>query len=394
MESYDNFEALNNEYLRLKMAVDKYKTDLEKSNKDLESALENKKNAENALKGATKPAEKRQYQEELNKAITAIKDLEIEIDMIEGKITNSREDIDKMIEAVRSIPEISEQCNQALEKNTERKIAKFQKQKKEQEQKKTTLVELKNIIQKHPQAQIFVNNIETKSLEISKRELEIKNIQEKIDKLDPKDPNYASDKAELEGDKTKLEGECTKLKGDRQTERDGLKKLLNNPKYNEHIDKLTTRSELDKDINNCERLIRRSDNKIKDYRVSNISVNVENSINSQQQNPPSTLTTPTKWETFKEDIKSVFSKKQPGDPSRLSKIGNTFKNLFKKQEALPAPTAPTATENLFKDEIKVDNAMQYQIVRDIFEEDKSKVADGVKKSSEAREAAKKDDGSR
>lgn len=397
MKEYENFEALNEDYKKLKLKVEIFKKDLEKQNNDLDIAKKNKENIENSLKTAD-PKDKRKLQEDLTKAIIVIEKLELDIEATKTQIENVENEVKEIIDSIRGIPEIAEECKQAVNKNTDRKISKFQKQKKEQEAKKETLLELRNILQKHPQAQIFVNNIENKSLEISKKELEIKSIQEKIDKLDPKDPNYASDKAKLEGDKTRLEGECTKLKVDRQTHRDGLKKLINNPKYNEHIDNLTTRSALEKNIKNCERLIRRSENKINDYKIGNIKVNIENIediLNAQPTQP--TQPAPTKWETFKSDFKNIFSKKQPGDSSRLSKIGKTFKNLFTKQSALPAPTTvptPTTHTSPFRDDIKVENAMQYEVVRDLFEADKKRVKDSVQKSSADREAAKKDEGSR
>jgi len=368
-------ENLNNEYLRLKAAVEKYKVDLEKKENDLKQALKDKENAENALNSAKTNKDKKKFQEDLNKAITTIGDLKSELESLKIRQDTSKETIQGIIDELKSRPEISDQIKRSIDVRTDRQIAKFEKQKKEQEAKKATMEQLKNIIERHPQAQIFVNNIETKSLEISKRELEIKDIDKKIDELDPADPNYATEKAKLDGDKAKLEGECNTLKGERQTERDGLKKLLNNPKYNEHIDNLTTKNALDKDIRNADRLIRRSENKVHDYQYAKESLYREDSTPVT----PTTPVQPTRWETFKADVKSVFSKKQPGDPSRLSKVGNVFKNLFKKQSALPpAPTPATPTVNSFKDDIKVDNdIMKYEVVQEIYNQEmKDKVNEG------------------
>lgn len=375
-------EDLNNEYLRLKSAVEKYKEDLKQCDKDLQVALKDKENAENALKTA-KPKEKKKFQEDLNKAITAIEDAYSKIEFYKGKQENNEKTMEEMINAVKSTPEIEEQCKRAIDIRTDRQIAKFEKQKKEQEDKKTALIGLKNIIDRHPQAIQFVNEIETASLQLSKKEIEIKDIQDQIDKLDPKDPDYATEKAKLEVDKTKLEGDCSSLKITRQSSRDQLKKLLNNPKYNEHIDNLTTRSALDKNINNCDRLIRRSENKIHDYQYAKDSL--------YKENQPEPTTVPTKWETFKEDIKSVFSKKEPGDSSRLGKLGRAIKNLFTKQEKLPAPTpTPTPTPiTSFKDEIKLNNnIMSYEVVQDVY---KQTINEKVNEGKQAREA---DDGSR
>lgn len=368
-------EKLNNEYLRLKSAIEKYKTDLEESKGNLKLALKDKENAENALKSAKTDREKKKFQADLNKVITAINDIKSDVEVIKSRQEKSEDSITMIMNELKSRPEVQAQYKRAIEVRAERQIARWEKQKEEQKEKKGTLEQFKNIIAKHPQAQIFVNNIENKSLEISKRELEIKNLDKKIAKLDPKDSNYATDKAKLDGDKAQLEYECRTLKSERQSERDGLKKLLNNPKYNEHIDNLTTRNKLDKDINNADRLIRRSENKIKDYQYAKDSLYEEN----QPYNPPNPLPPiypSTKWQTFKNDIKSIFSKKQPGDPSRFGKIGKTIKNLFSKQANQPVPTPEPAPEpapisiNSFKDEIKLDgDIMKYEAVQDLYKQD-------------------------
>ena len=125
---------------------------------------------------------------------------------------------------------------------------KNRKKNKEQEEKKENLEQFKNMIEKHPQAIMIVNNIENKSLEISKKDSEIKDVEEKIDKLDPTDPNYAIDKAKLDADKAKLETERKTLAGERQTERNNLKKLFNNPKYNEEIDYFNNKANVLRDV--------------------------------------------------------------------------------------------------------------------------------------------------
>lgn len=383
MKEYDNFEALNEEYKKLKIKVEKYKTDSKKYEADLKTAKENKETIENALEANPKD---KKLKAELMKATIRIEDLEESIESLKEKIENTEAEIDEIIEGVRAIPEIKEQCDQALDKNTERKVAKFEKQLEEQKKKKEELTQLKGIIDKHPQAQILVNNIENKTLEISKKELEIKSIQEKIDKLDPKDPKDAAEISKLEADKATLEGKCNSLKTERQADRDNLKKMLNNPKFNEHIDNLTTRSALDKNIKNCDRLINRSENKINDYQFAR-----------GYYDDPNKFLTPveesTKWEMFKEGIKGIFSKKEPGDPSRLAKFTSTIKNLFTKQEKQPTKN-PEGKAPTFREEIKVDNAMQYEVVRAAFEKGKEGVKDVVDKVSQARQTKNKDDGSR
>lgn len=227
------------------------------------------------------------------------------------------------------------------------------------------------MIEKHPQAIMIVNNIENKSLEISKKDSEIKDVEEKIDKLDPTDPNYAIDKAKLDADKAKLETERKTLAGERQTERNNLKKLFNNPKYNEEIDNLTTRAALDKSISNCDRLIRRSENKIHDYTYARDSLYkvapVATATAPAPTAPAPTAPAPTtvsqsKWETFK----GLFGKREAGAPSRWE----SFKSLFTKKPALPEPTTPEPTTvKSFKDEIKLDgDVMRHEIVQEIYKE--------------------------
>lgn len=350
-----DLEKLNNEYLRLNAATQKYKTNLEKYEKDLETAEKDKETAENNLKTAKTSAQKKQFQKDLNNAITEIGDIKIQIEIAKKQQEKNQEDIDKIVAQVREIPEVKEQCSRAIEIKTERQIEKFEKQKKQQEEKKNNLEQLKNMIAKHPQATIIVNNIENKSLEISKKDSEIKDVDAKLAKLDPADPNYATDKAKLDADKVKLEGERTTLVGERQTERNNLKKLFNNQKLNAEIDNLTTRAALDKSINNCDRLIRRSENKIHDYTY------VKDSLYNESQKTPASPTS-SKWETFK----SLFTKRAPGDPSRWE----TFKSLFAKQPTLPAPTAPApATIKSFKDEIKLDgDIMKHDVVKAVYKE--------------------------
>ena len=320
-----------------------------------------------------------------------------DLDKAEKEQKMTEQEMDEMINEIKLNPDISEQCNQALNDRVERKKDKFEKQKEEQKNKKSVLTELKNIIQKYPQAQIIVNNIENKTIEISGKEIELKNINKKIEdidkaisNLDPSDKDYASkeaklqaDKAKLSTDKTKIEGENNTLKADRQSERENLKKLLNNPKYNEHIDNLTTRNSLEKNIKNCDRLIRRSENKINDYEQAKESV-----IRENEPTPPTPPTppipVPTKWETFKSDVKSIFSKKQPGDPSVFGKIGKTFKDLFKKQEIVTPPTPPTPPVTTLRDDVKVDKALQYEVVKKYYESMKNEVDDQLKQSSEKR----------
>lgn len=368
---------LNNEYLRLKAAVEKYKVDLEKSENDLKTALTNKQNAENALNAAKTDKEKKQFQNDLNKAITEIEDIKNRVEGLKERTASRQEEINSILNELKSRPEIQEQIKRAIDIRTDRNIDKFEKQKKEQKEKKATMEQLKNIINKHPQAITYVNFIEGASLEISKNELKIENIQKKIDELDPKDYNYVSEKAKLDGEISKLKAECKSFETVRTRSRNELKKLLNNPKYNEYIDNFTTRKALDKDIRNCDRLVKRSENKIHDYQYAKDSLYVGQAVNSAPANQTPTNQNPaqpTRWETFKEDVKNVFSKKRLGDPSRLTKVGNVFKNLFKRQNALPAPitTAPatTAPVNSFKDDVKVDNnIMKYEVVQELYKQE-------------------------
>ena len=371
-----DLEKLNNDYLRLKVATEKFKTILEQYENDLKLAEKDKETAENNLKVATKPAEKKKYQADLNKAIINIDYIKIQIETAKNQQQKVQEDINKIIADVKEIPEVKEQCNRAIDIRTQRQIAKFEKQKKEQEEKKENLEQLKNMIEKHPQAIMIVNNIENKSLEISKKDSEIKDVEEEIDKLDPTDPNYAIDKAKLDADKAKLETERKTLAGERQTERNNLKKLFNNPKYNEEIDNLTTRAALDKSISNCDRLIRRSENKIHDYTYARDSLYkvapVATATAPAPTAPAPTAPAPTapapttvsqsKWETFK----GLFGKREAGAPSRWE----SFKSLFTKKPALPEPTTPEPTTvKSFKDEIKLDgDVMRHEIVQEIYKE--------------------------
>ena len=358
-----DLEKLNNDYLRLKVATEKFKTILEQYENDLKLAEKDKETAENNLKVATKPAEKKKYQADLNKAIINIDYIKIQIETAKNQQQKVQEDINKIIADVKSIPEVKEQCNRAIDIRTQRQIAKFEKQKKEQEEKKENLEQFKNMIEKHPQAIMIVNNIENKSLEISKKDSEIKDVEEKIDKLDPTDPNYAIDKAKLDADKAKLETERKTLAGERQTERNNLKKLFNNPKYNEEIDNLTTRAALDKSISNCDRLIRRSENKIHDYTYARDSLyKVAPVAPTAPTAPAPTTVSQSKWETFK----GLFGKREAGAPSRWE----SFKSLFTKKPALPEPTTPEPTTvKSFKDEIKLDgDVMRHEIVQEIYKE--------------------------
>lgn len=360
-----NLEELNNQYLKLKAMTEKFKTTLEQCANDLELAERDKETAENNLKSATKPVDKKKYQTDLNKAETNIEYIKIQIKVAKEQQQKVQEDIDKIIADVKEIPEVKEQCNRAIDIRTQRQITKFEKQKKEQEEKKENLEQLKNMIDKHPQATMIVNKIENKSFEISKKDSEIKDIEEKIDKLDPANPSYATDKAKLDSDKAKLQTDRKTLIGERQTERDNLKKLFNNPKYNEEIDNLTTRAALDKSIRNCDRLIRRSENKIHDYTYARDSLYKEDSVIAP------TMASPSKWETFK----GLFRKRKPGDPSKWE----SFKSLFTKKPALPAPkTITPVTAKSFKDEIKLDDkVMRNEVVKEIYNESlNQRVEDG------------------
>lgn len=58
-----DLEKLNNDYLRLKVATEKFKTILEQYENDLKLAEKDKETAENNLKVATKPAEKKKYKQ-------------------------------------------------------------------------------------------------------------------------------------------------------------------------------------------------------------------------------------------------------------------------------------------------------------------------------------------
>ena len=369
-------ENLNNEYLRIKMALEKYETDLEKYDADLKEALKNREDAKNALQAAKTNKEKKQFQEDLNRTENAVIDIKAQVELAKSTQEANRASIGMIMSELKSRPEIQEQYKKSMSVRTDRKIAKFEKQKQEQEAKKSTLIQLKSIIAKHPQAQIFVNEIENKSLEISKREVQIKDIDEKIAKLDPEAPDYAAEKASLEADKVKLDGECVTLKAERKSSRDNLKKLINNPKYNEHIDNLTTRAKLDKDINNANRLINRSENKIKDY--SRAKEELQIGKEKSKSTPP--VLTATKWDTFKNNIKSIFSKKYPGDSSRLSKLGKTIKDLFSKK-AIPSDPEPTPVSKP-EDEKAFRDVMKYEVIRELYNKEFDNEVSKAKKERE------------
>ena len=112
-----------------------------------------------------------------------------------------------------------------------------------------TLEKLKSIIGRHPQAQIFFNDIEIKSLEINMKKTQIKRLSKELDNLDSTSYDTATKRAELEEHISKLYDECTALSEERKLSRNSMKRLLNNPTYNEFIDNLTTRNNLQKDIN-------------------------------------------------------------------------------------------------------------------------------------------------
>lgn len=60
-----NLEELNNQYLKLKAMTEKFKTTLEQCANDLKLAERDKETAENNLKSATKPVDKKKYQTEI-----------------------------------------------------------------------------------------------------------------------------------------------------------------------------------------------------------------------------------------------------------------------------------------------------------------------------------------
>ena len=355
-----NLEDLNNDYLRLSSALKGHEAQLQTHETNLKAATTKKETAETNLKGATTKSDKRQYQKDLNDAITEIENIKAQVELVKGQIEKDKERIEQIIKDVKEMPEVREQCNRTLDVRTERQIKKFEKQKKEQEEKKATLEEFKKMIAKHPQATVIVNNIESKSIGIRQKETEIAAITKKISELDPHDPNYATNKAKLDADKAKLEGEKTILITDRDKERADLKKLFNNPKYNECIDNFTTRAGLDKDINNCDRLIRRSENKIHDYTYARDSLYKVAPVAPTA--PAPTTVSQSKWETFK----GLFRKREAGAPSRWE----SFKSLFTKKPALPELTTPEPTTvKSFKDEIKLDgDVMRHEIVQEIYKE--------------------------
>lgn len=372
-------EELNNEYLRLNDATKKYAENLKNHEADLKKTEADLEIAKNNLKSATKNSDKKTYQTEVNRLVTEIADIKVQISLEKQQQQHNQESIDRLISEVKEIPGVKEQCNRAIDVKTERQIKKFEKQKKEQEEKKTSLEQLKNMIEKHPQATIIANEIENESIKISKAEGKIKDIDREIAKLDQKAPDYTMKKADLELKKIKSIATRDAAKNVRQTKRDNLKKLFNNPKYNDAIDNLTTKASLDKDINNCNRLIARSENKIHDYTYAKESLYKAGPTGPTGPTAPTGPTDPTnptnpvpqsKWEAFK----GLFSKRKPGDPGRWE----TIKSLFSKKAALPAPTpAPTQVKS-FKDEIKIDgNIMKNEVVQKIYQDtlDK-KVEDG------------------
>lgn len=390
-----SLEEYNKKYLDLKLKADVYKTKFENIQAEINKNLKDKEKTENALVAAKKTWEKRKIQEELNKITEYIATLNEDLDNADNERITIKQETDKMVEEIKLNPDIREQCEKAMDEHTKRKIDKFEKQKQEQEKKKTILTELNNLIKRHPQAQATVKNIEDKSNEISKKEIELDEINKKIEdieqdisNLDPADKDYASKKASLEndraklsGDKTKLEGENNTLKNERQAERTNLKKLFNNPKFNEYIDNITTMNSLEKDIKNSDRLIRRSENKIKDYEQAKERTSIYNA----PPEPAAPLApVPTKWETFKSNFKSIFKKRHSGDPSKFQKIGKTFKDLFKKSKPQTTPTTLDLPESPFKDDIKVDNAFQYEVVKEYYKSMNKEVEKQLKENSEER----------
>lgn len=362
-----NLEELNNEYSRIKPAIEQNKGTLKKLEQKVKVIQEYKENAENRKKVATTKKEEETCQKEINQAITDLEKLKGLIEFEKSQIEKYQKDIATIIDEIRSNPEIMNQCNRAMEIKTERQMAKFEKQKKEQEEKKETLLELKSLIQKNPQLELIISDIENKSLHISKKESQIKDIEKEIEELDSNDSNYANDMYRLTQVKLATEKEIEGLTAGRQEDRNKIKKQINNPKYNEEIDNLTTKNNFDKKIKNCDRLIRRSENKVKDYTNAKKSLYLNQNIerDTEEQKGPS------KWGNFKEDVKNVFAKKEPGDPSRFAKFKNTIKNLFSKKKMLPSPsTKPKIPQTSFKEEIKLDpNIMKYQVIQEIYQKD-------------------------
>ena len=90
------------------------------------------------------------------------------IETVKNNQTKHLEDIETIVNHVKEMPEVREQCARAIDVRTERDIAKFDKQRKEQEEKKQNLVQLSHIIEKNPQATIHMNNIESATINIKK----------------------------------------------------------------------------------------------------------------------------------------------------------------------------------------------------------------------------------
>lgn len=339
-------EEMNKQYLLHKELIKQDKAEKDLLSKELNDAIKEKEAAEDEIKLAEKAKDskaKKAAEVKLQNSIKKIETIQIKLDRLEDNIKKSQDIINEFIEQLKSDPEIMKECEEAFQKNTERQIKKWEKRKEERMEAKREWEALKAYIEKNPQASLEVDKITIKTAEIRKIEDEIKGIDEEIKKLDPSDPKDAPDLARLNGEKLTKQTELDTRVSERDSSRSALKGMLKG-KYSECIDQLEDRKDLDKNINNYERLINRADRKIDEF-----SMRYANTLNIPQQpiqTTPSSLPTPVKNSAF-------------------DKVKGFFKKIFKRDGA-PTPATPaTPATPTTPSRTSFSSSLKYEVVRDL-----------------------------
>lgn len=331
-------EEINKQYQLNKQLIDQLKKDKERLDKDYKDALKEKNDAETEIANAEKAKDQKAKQEaekKLKDAIDKIQYITMQIETCEKSIENSQNAIKGYVEQLRNDPEIMEQCSQAFEKNRQRQQEKWEKRRDERLEAKENWEKLKEEIEKRPNAVIEIDKITAKTYEIRQIKEEIKAMEEEKSQLDPADPDFTTKKRSLQAKINTKNRQKRAKEDERNKSKAALKNMLNG-KYSDCIEQLEERTDLDRNIQNYERLAERANRKVEEYK------NRENTLTPSEPEP----------------------EPEPEKKSVFTRIKGFFSNIFKKKAPeLPEPEPdPEPEPELIT---KKENALQYLIVRDL-----------------------------
>ena len=388
-----NLEELNAQYLKLKQEKD----NREKEANEYESKL-------SELEAMPESENKKRELNLYNRALTTLRD---EVKVLEANIGLLKEQI-------KENPEMKKYLEEVTQKKFSRQTDPLKKEKKELEDKKTKLEEIKQLATDH---KALGNNLRgmlaaNKTVKEAKKELELLEIDDNGN-ITYTDPDKAEElKARISDAEKKL-----------STNRDGLQSYIENPKNKcninmQDIDELISNDKcyvikdngeinldetIGKNITQVNRQINGKDKQIKNYEIA-LNQNRENTPSAQEYDEPQGTAVATeakpKWYQFGKRFKNWRNKRKQLalEESKEEATTEEPKGSQSGTETEMETGTEIETEIETKTETKEEtqentfrNALKYDVVKEIRAEYEEEVLKKAKQTRKEEEALKEDE---